>query len=648
MSTRARVRPCLAAVGAAIVALTIAPDQAAAAVPDTIAVQGALLATGGGAVSDGGYDVTFALYAAATGGDAVWSEGPVQVAVFGGRFAYTLGTSSKLDLGKLAAAAQLWIGVRIGNDPELGRKRLHSVAFALQAEMAQKLGCSGCLSGAQLASSAVQASHVAFTFAGSSTKGGAANKALDVACTGCVSVAEIAFDADVDLKDKAISAGKVITKEVVAQQVTAGKFIGDGSELTGIKTPSGECATAGDVVRGIDATGKLICAPALDTKALAPDLIDEVSNGLIWNQFDDGTEGTKNKPIKDNNPFGTTDELDFPDVGVAQRLDVDVYLENSSVQQVVVKLFDPKNAEYVLHDKSGTGKTLTSSWPYTQPSKTGDLKTWTGKNPKGKWRLQVIDTADNGGGDDGKIVSWGVRIRTLSGKKIRVAGALHVDGDLHVKGAANFTGNVVFEGGLQTKGGGLALPTASEAPAKCDAAHTAHIYFDTKRKRFYGCDGTGWVKLQSTITGVDIMATKLKMTVDSNTGGSPNYTADKISHTTTNSWTSYCVQSSGANGTHWIKVDFGGLRYIEQFGVSGYAGGSHKPTGTWRLEGSLDDSKWVAVWSGDPSLWTTGGVSYPPQKTINVTNPGDYRFYRIIATGWTNGHLLVCNWAMYE
>jgi subtilisin-like proprotein convertase family protein len=618
-----------------LIALGVEPALAA---PGTVGVQGVMTATSGPA-SDGKYSVHFALYDKASGGVAVWSEGPVQIAVFGGRFDYALGTSKPLDPAKLGA--KLWLGVKIASDPELSRSPLHAVTHALRSALADDLACSGCVGTKQLKPGAITAQLAGFTYAGAQTKGGPADKALDLSCTGCVSVKELALDADVDLKAFALKAGKLTADSVVAATVSAAAFIGDGSKLTGIKTPAGTCKNKGEVVKGINPDGSLLCVPALDPSALPADGIDEISNGLIHNQFTDAASGTPNLPIQDNNPVGTSDTLTFPDVGLAQKLTVSLDLQNSRVDKLTVKLYDPANKEYTLYKDSKQGKTLVMSFPYANKTVSGDLTQWIGSNPKGKWRLVVIDAHYTNNKTDGTVKSWSVAIQTLSSKKIRIKGDTGIDGNLAVGGTADVAG-------LLSANGGLKLKNAAAEPFKCSAAHAGYLYFNTTSKRFFGCNGKRWVKMQSSLQYTDIMSKSFGFTSDSNTGGNPKNTADKVNRNTTSSWGSYCIQSN-TSSAHWVKVDFGAPKYIEAFGVAGYPGSSHKPKGTWHLQGSTDNKTWKNVWSGGATLWTTGSPTYPPPTTIEVTAPGQYRYYRIYsAGGWTNGHLLVCNWAMYE
>ncbi|MEY3015263.1 MAG: hypothetical protein RIT45_3998, partial [Pseudomonadota bacterium] len=87
----------------AIVVAAAVAVSASAAVPQATLFEGVLTSAGGGPVSDGPYALTFSLYEAQSGGSAVWVEGPVEVTVTGGRFAYRIGTTKPLTAAVFAA-----------------------------------------------------------------------------------------------------------------------------------------------------------------------------------------------------------------------------------------------------------------------------------------------------------------------------------------------------------------------------------------------------------------------------------------------------------------------------------------------------------------------------------------------------------------
>ena len=410
-------------------AAVVAPPTQAA-VPTSMVVEGFLSSTGGGAAADGVYDVTFSIYNVQSGGTAAWTEGPIKAEVKGGQFVHNLGAVKPLTAAILDQLANAWLGLKIGGDAEMARQPLRSVSYALLADTAKSLACSGCITGGAIASGTIAADKVGFTFAGSKTKGGPANSALDLSCTGCVSVAELKIDGDLDLGGNALKAKAVSAASVSATTVTASTLLGDGSKLTGIKIPSGQCKIKGEVVKGINADGTLLCTAALDPAALPADGIDEISNFLIHNQFQNTDCMAKAVPIPDNNPTGVAAELNFGDYGLSQKLDVSVDIKNSDMSSVVVKLFDPNNVEYLLWNKSDKGTSLSGVWPSKTKVLKGDLTTWVNKNPKGKWRLQVIDDKFLNNSSDGAINKFCVNIQTLSNKKVQIKGDLIVDGTI--------------------------------------------------------------------------------------------------------------------------------------------------------------------------------------------------------------------------
>jgi len=441
-----------------MVAQLLFVGQVSASVPGTLAITGTIKAQGG-ATADGKYIATFSIYAVPKGGSALWTEGMSAVDVKGGIFSKILGTKTPLTPALLVGIKEAWLGVAINVDPEQPRVRLHSVAFAIQAATATGLECSGCVGPKQLAAGAISAAKVGFTFAGSKTKGGPANVALDLQCTGCVSLIELKIDGDLDLGGNAIKAKNASIATIAAQTinatvVSATSFVGDGSKLSGIKTPAGSCKIKGQVVKGIDPDGTLICVAGGGAGGLPPDGIDEISNGLIFNQFVDSAKSKGPVPIPDNNPIGVSDTLDFPDVGLAQKLTVFVDVENSKLDSVEITLYDPSNQKYVLLSKgAGKGTKLKTSYPTPTKTTTGDLTTWIGKNPKGKWRLKVTDEAFLNNQSDGAIKSWRIDIQTLSNKKIQIKGDLIVDGSITgSNGDTNFDGKVVFKNSVHFQG----------------------------------------------------------------------------------------------------------------------------------------------------------------------------------------------------
>ena len=448
----------------------------AAAVPATSQVEGVLRAAGGVPAADGAYQLTFALYDGLLAKSPVWTEGPVEVQVVGGRFGHALGSSKALDAAVLGGLAAPYLGVQVGSDPELPRQALRAAPYAL---VAGSLACVGCVAADSLANGGVSAAKVGFNYAGSNTKGGAA---LDVSCTGCVSVAELAFDEDVDLGGNSLKAKNgTFTGDVSAKSVTATTFVGDGSKLSGIPMPTGACPK-GQSVTGIAADGKLVCQPMAG--ALPADGLATVSNGLLSNQFQDKiTAKDLGVAIPDNTGATAVSTLVFPDIGVAQTFAVTIELANTDLSSVAVVLLPPddKKQGVVVCDPCGkddTAKALVIELPKTAPQ-SGDLGKWVGQNPKGEWTLKVTDTGfclpqkpgndklcDTVAKTDGSIVTWSIAIQTLSNQKVSTA-----------------------KDSTLIAGGGVQLADLDPAKVTCDAAHFGLMFASSKTQAFYVCNG---------------------------------------------------------------------------------------------------------------------------------------------------------------
>lgn len=105
-----------------------------AQVPGTLSYQGYLEQNG--APVSGTRALTFRLYAAPTGGAALWDEAHAAVAVAEGVFAVALGAAAPLNA--LAFDRPYWLGVQVGAGAELApRSALLSAPYALRAAAAE-------------------------------------------------------------------------------------------------------------------------------------------------------------------------------------------------------------------------------------------------------------------------------------------------------------------------------------------------------------------------------------------------------------------------------------------------------------------------------------------------------------------------------
>ena len=472
MNNRTLFRAALISAMLTAAALT---SVAGAAVPTTSAIEGVLLSSGGSPAADGNYTVTIGIYAAETGGSAVWSESGVAIAVKGGQFSYMLGSKTPLAAAALNQT-KAWVGIQVGTDPELPRKPLGSSPYALRAAVAEALECTGCLKAGNLDAGVLQpyAKSADLGAYAKTTDLSAYAKVTDLSPyakkTDLSSYATTAALADYV---KASSLAKVAGTGSYADltnKPTLATVAGSGSyaDLTNkpVMAKLGDACGTNLVMKGLKADGSYECV----TAGIAPDMINEISNDLIWNQFTDSKAGTTDVQIKDGFAAGVTDTLTFPDVGLAQKVWVSFTATNSDISKVVVELYGPgMSTPYILYNGGKTGSTWTAKYNDGDALVSGDMnKDWLNKNIKGNWSITVKDTAAISVPPgtpafvyDGKF-NWSIGIQTLSSKKVQIKGNLIVDGDTTVGGTLSAqTVNAPAYGGVFTHWGNKNCPTGA-------------------------------------------------------------------------------------------------------------------------------------------------------------------------------------------
>jgi hypothetical protein len=132
----------ISAFAIALVATFAFAGPASAIVPDLIPVQGVLTDLGGNPV-DGNTNIYLSIYDGEFSSTSLWSEsrtGVNQVFVDEGYFTVYLGEVTPLDFEALLETPALWLGIRVGVDPEMDRVRLAAVPFAQEAEHCRWIG----------------------------------------------------------------------------------------------------------------------------------------------------------------------------------------------------------------------------------------------------------------------------------------------------------------------------------------------------------------------------------------------------------------------------------------------------------------------------------------------------------------------------
>ncbi len=451
-----------------ILGLSAVFAMTAVALPTTLTASG-VISSAGGPVADGQYAVFLTLYDKASVGTVLWSENGVKLDVKGGVFTYELGSVNPLPIDKLLAQTELWLGVQVAPDPELPRRPLGAVLYALSA---MSLQCSGCITAAhldpKLLSGLAKTADLSKVAASGNYQDlqGIPDLSVFAQKSGLAKVATTGNYLDLQGLPSLADYAKASSLANVA-------LSGNYTDLQGapVAVKTGTACGSGLFVHGIAADGSLVCAPGLDPSQLPADGLSKISNGMLTDQFKDVSSSTKTPiAIADNNPAGISDVLVFPDVGTSQGVTVQVDLSNSDVSKIKVSLVDPSNVSYLLWDGSGSGKTVKGSWPDANKLLSGDLGTWTGKNPKGSWYLLVVDSAGTPGGSDGQVSSWSISSQTLSSKKVGFGGAAQL------------------------------LQSASD-PLPCNAANAGAMYYNTSINAVYICNGTQFYALTLSVPG---------------------------------------------------------------------------------------------------------------------------------------------------
>ena len=117
-------------------ALGICMSAAMADVPGQMRFQG-FVTDQEGEPLEGDFSVTFRIYDAATEGNVIWEQS-LTASISNGMISELLGGENPLDANLFDGSAPMWLGITIGDDPEMSpRQSISSIPYAARASIAQ-------------------------------------------------------------------------------------------------------------------------------------------------------------------------------------------------------------------------------------------------------------------------------------------------------------------------------------------------------------------------------------------------------------------------------------------------------------------------------------------------------------------------------
>jgi len=249
-----------------------ASDEPDAQIPTVISYQG-FLTDAGGAPVDGTVSIVFSIYAASSGGSALWTETHGVVFVDEGLFNVLLGAEGS-PLAPTDLNGERYLGIKVGSDPEMRpRQRIASVAYALRSDEANN----------------------ANTLDGMDSDEFADTHSLDAADGAPVNALYVANNGSVG-----IGTTSPASRLQVNGTVRANAFVGDGSALTGIPQPIA-VFSGGD--QRVSLTGTDTVVRSVSLSAPSAGVVIVTASGYAWFQ------GTGHDSLRCSITTGTS--LDF-------------------------------------------------------------------------------------------------------------------------------------------------------------------------------------------------------------------------------------------------------------------------------------------------------------------------------------------------
>jgi len=247
----------------AILGLFMAAHTAQAAAPQLVPVQGVLTDTAGTPI-DTSITAVFSLYTTEVGGTALWTE-TQSLLVEDGLFTAYMGDVTTLDLVTFRDNGNLWLGIQIGSDAEMGRVMLGSNPFAGYAEYCGNIPAvdfgdlTGSVDPADLPSGVVVG---ALSCSGTQKVSGINTSGALVCSADLDSGATYSAGSGLNLSGTTFS---VATGGITSTHVANGTLTYSDTNVNSIqRRVTGTCA-AGNSIRAISNTGTVTCEADTDT-----------------------------------------------------------------------------------------------------------------------------------------------------------------------------------------------------------------------------------------------------------------------------------------------------------------------------------------------------------------------------------------------
>ncbi|GMV44470.1 MAG: hypothetical protein AMXMBFR64_61860 [Myxococcales bacterium] len=436
-----------------LIALVLGAPPVAADPPRIVTVQGSVY-TSSNLPANGSYDLELGLFAAETGGSALYTKSAPGTQVTAGLFDVEVGP---VPAGVIESSAALWLETRV-DGTALPRRPVRPVVYAVTAAQATKalvsddLQCSGCVS----------AQHIGFNYAGAATKGGAA---LDVECTGCVAATDVA-------------SGAIATTHLQGAAVTPAKvsFAYAGADSQG--GPAKDVACTGcvgttDLASNIALSQLTVDGAVYACTAGAPGCAVFVSDAALAHQSD----GWLNVQSQSGLRVRSGDNSAWRPAQFGGGTSHGTFAVSGGDLTTTGNL-------------TIGGQTLGASGAAGSPgfAFTGDADT-------GMFRPAANEVSLTGGGvAQLGVNASGVKVGVGTGGTLTVGGATTMTGNLTVNGSETTVQNLSVNGTL-TANVTLKIVNATSPPVACNGANAGTMYFNTSVGAFYGCNGVSYVPM---------------------------------------------------------------------------------------------------------------------------------------------------------